>query len=122
LQQLGYAPSHPLSRRLEVVTSQGAAVFALARAEGGQQAIAASQYATSGDDLRGRIEVERQQRVDAGAARLNQLATQSRLLIAWILAGTSITGLLIGPLGLFLLGGVLKRIQAVGELGPPRAQ
>ena len=42
LQKLGYAPSHPLSRRLEVVSSQGAAVFALARAEGGQQAIARS--------------------------------------------------------------------------------
>ena len=112
--KLGYAPSHPLSRRLEVVTSQGAAVFALARAEGGQEAIAASQYATSSDDLRGRIEVERQQRVDAAEASLNQLTTQSRILIAWILAGASIAGLLIGPLGLFLLRRVLKRIQAVG--------
>ena len=113
VQNLGYAPSHPLSRRLEVVTSQGAVVFALAQAEG-RQAIAASQYATSCDDLRGRIAVERQQRVDAAEARLNQLTTQSRILIAWILAGASIAGLLTGPLGLFLLRRVLKRIQAVG--------
>ena len=96
-----------------MVTSQGAVVFALAQAEG-QQAIAASQYATSCDDLRGRIAVERQQRVDAAEARLNQLTTQSRILIAWILAGASIAGLLTGPLGLFLLRRVLKRIQAVG--------
>ena len=39
---------------------------------------------------------------------------QSRFLIAWILAGASIAGLLIGPLGLYLLRRVLKRVQVVG--------
>jgi hypothetical protein len=58
LRRLGYAPSEPLSRRFEVTTGQGGAVFGLARAAGGEGAIAASRYASSSDNLRRRVGLE----------------------------------------------------------------
>jgi diguanylate cyclase (GGDEF)-like protein len=114
LQTLGYASSDPLSRRSEVAAAQGGAVFALARAAGGEGAVAASRYATSSDDLRRRVGLERQQRIDAAEAGLDRLGAKARVQIVWILAGAGIAGVLIGPLGLFLLRRVLKRIGAVG--------
>ena len=114
LQRLGYAASAPLSRRFEVAAAQGDAVFGLARTASGEGAIAASRYATSSDDLRRRIGLERQQRINAAEAGLDRLGAKARVQIVWILAGAGIAGVLIGPLGLFLLRRVLKRIGAVG--------
>jgi PAS domain-containing protein len=114
LQGLGHAASAPRSRRFEVAAAQGNAVFGLARAAGGEGAIAASRYATSSDDLRRRIGFERQQRINAAETGLDRLGAKARVQIVWILAGAGIAGMLIGPLGLFLLRRVLKRIGAVG--------
>jgi diguanylate cyclase (GGDEF)-like protein len=112
---LGYAPSDPLSRRFEVTTAQGGAVLELARAGGGEGTIAAQRYASSNDDLRRRIGLERQQRVDVAEAGLDRLGAKARVQIGWILAGAGIAGVLIGPLGLLVLRRVLKRIGAVGS-------
>jgi diguanylate cyclase (GGDEF)-like protein len=111
---LGYAASDPLSRRFEVTTAQGGAVLELVRAGGGEGIIAASRYASSNDDLRRRVGLERQQRVYAAEAGLDRLGAKARVQIGWILAGAGIAGVLIGPLGLLVLRQVLKRIGAVG--------
>jgi diguanylate cyclase (GGDEF)-like protein len=108
------APADALSRRFEVVTAQADAVFANALSRGGEGAIAASRYAASSDDLGRRIASERQARVNAAEAGLDQLATRARLLIVWILAAAGVAALLVGPLGLITLRRVLKRIGAVG--------
>jgi diguanylate cyclase (GGDEF)-like protein len=114
LHRLGYAPSDPLARRFEVAAAQGGAAFGLVGAGNGEGAIAAWRYATSAQDLRRRVGIERQQRIDAAEAGLYRLGAKARVQIVWILAGAGIAGVLIGPLGLFLLRRVLKRIGAVG--------
>jgi HAMP domain-containing protein len=45
---------------------------------------------------------------------LTGFGDKARVQIVWILAGAGIAGVLIGPLGLFWLRRVLKRIGAVG--------
>ena len=60
LRRLGYAASAPLSAPLRVAAAQGDAVFGLALTASGEGAIAASRYATSSDDPRHRIGLERQ--------------------------------------------------------------
>ena len=114
LHRLGYAPSDPLARRFEVAAAQGGAAFGLGGAGTNEGAIAASRYATSAQDLRRRVGVERQQGIDAAEADLYRLGAKARVQIVWILVGAGIAGVLIGPLGLFLLRRVLKRIGAVG--------
>jgi HAMP domain-containing protein len=114
LRTVEHAPADALSRRFEVVTAQAEAVFAQALSSSSEGVIAASRYAASSDDLARRIAGERQARVNAAEAGLDQLAARAGLLIVWILAAAGVAGLLIGPLGLIMLRRVLQRIGAVG--------
>jgi hypothetical protein len=75
---LGHAPSDPLSRRFEVTAGQGGAVFGLARAAGGEGAIAASRYASGRGHRPGR-----KTRHDHACRRRREHATP-RLTHAWL--------------------------------------
>jgi diguanylate cyclase (GGDEF)-like protein len=112
---MGYGPEHPLSLRLTSLHRDGALVLALRddpRTTGASEA--ASRYAQAAAELKAGVVAERQSKTRAAAESLGRLAADSRSLITWVSVAAAVTGLLIGPIGVILLGRILARLQGVG--------
>ena len=115
LKAMGYGPEHPLSVKLAHLERDGALALALAddpRTTGASEA--ATRYAEAAAALKADIVAERQNKTRSAADALGELATDARALITRVSAAAAITGLLIGPIGVILLGRILFRLQGVG--------
>jgi diguanylate cyclase (GGDEF)-like protein len=116
LARLGNLADSGHINRYDDLAQQGAMALAFARDERTSQAsIMAADYDKSARAFQSRIAADRRQRAEAGAVVLHGIAADSRSLIAWVCAVAAISGLVIGPIGLLLLGRVLSRLQRVGN-------
>jgi diguanylate cyclase (GGDEF)-like protein len=116
LKAMGQRPEQPLSVKLADLDRDGSLVLALAGDERAADAAAAgARYAVAADDLKGRVVAVRLARTRAAAQSLEALAAESRTLITWVSAAAAVTGLLLGPIGVILLGRILARLEGVGS-------
>jgi diguanylate cyclase (GGDEF)-like protein len=116
LQAMGQRPGQPLSVQLADLDRDGSLALALAGDERTVDAAeAGARYAQAAGDFEARVVAERQARAHAASQSLDALAARSRTLIAWVSAAAAVTGLLLGPIGVILLGRILARFEGVGS-------
>jgi len=115
MQRMGYGPADKLPERYADVAQLGAFALAYARDERRYQAGAmAADFATAMDEVQHGLQADERQRARATQAELEGIRASSRSVVAWVLAGTLASGLLIVPLGLFSLRRVMARVHGIG--------
>ena len=115
MQRMGYGPADKLPERYADVAQLGAFALAYARDERRYQAGAmAADFATAMDEVQHGLQADERQRARATQAELEGIRASSRSVVAWVLAGTLASGLLIVPLGLFSLRRVMARLHGIG--------
>ncbi|MGE0851196.1 MAG: EAL domain-containing protein [Hyphomicrobiaceae bacterium] len=115
MQRMGYGPADKLPERHADVAQLGAFALAYARDERRYQAGAmAADFATAMDEVQHGLQADERQRARATQAELEGIRASSRSVVAWVLAGTLASGLLIVPLGLFSLRRVMARLHGIG--------
>ena len=115
MQRMGYGPADKLPERYADVAQLGAFALAYARDERRYQAGAmAADFATAMDEVQHGLQADERQRARATQVELEGIRASSRSVVAWVLAGTLASGLLIVPLGLFSLRRVMARLHGIG--------
>jgi diguanylate cyclase (GGDEF)-like protein len=115
IERMGLSPTHKLPEAFATLEQRGALVFEFASGRRLEQAAAAAgQFAQTATDMQRSLAAERNQRARAAEEVLHNIAERARSLITWVCAAAAVSGLLIGPIGLWLLRRVLARLQGIG--------
>ncbi len=115
MRTIGYGWRHALANQYADLAQKGALTLAYARDERLYEVRAmAAEYAQEFDAFAARLEAEHQARTRAVETELEEIAVGSHAIATWVSAAAAFSGLIIGPIGLFLLRRVLFRLEGIG--------